>query len=199
MSIRPILLAAGLALSGCGAVQQPPLGYASLPSDAVVGAGDPTRAAIISTASAFADPSRLAGQPAVAARAVANYEYLTTELPYGARWREFSPLVGPELVRGQQEMRPAVGIAPNAPVQPVVDSLYAASRALQAGDRAAAERILSNPIFPAGGEATLQRLAALPPLPQANAAAALAAQELRRKDSDPGDRGGGQGGEGGRS
>ncbi|MCO6418756.1 hypothetical protein JYK14_21715 [Siccirubricoccus sp. KC 17139] len=193
MSIRPLLLAAGLALSACSAVQQPPYGYASLPSDAVVGAGDPTRAAIISTASIFADPGRVAGQPAVAARAVANYEYLAAELPYGARWREFSPLVGTEMARGQQEMRPVVGIAPNAPTQPVVDSLYAASRALQAGDQAAAERILSNPIFPAGGAATLRRLASLPPMPAVNVATSLAVQELRRRDSDPGDRGGGRG------
>ena len=43
----------------------------------------------------------------------------------------------------------------------MVDALYAAARALRAGDAEAARRVLSPPLFPAGGEATLARLAAL--------------------------------------
>ncbi|RYI94834.1 MAG: hypothetical protein EON47_20395, partial [Acetobacteraceae bacterium] len=144
-----------LLLAGCVTPDQPPQGYATLPNDAVTGAGDPTRAAIIGTAYAFNTPASLAGQPAAAARAVANYEYLATELPYGPRWRGFSGTISPDFATGLAELRPAVGIAPNAPAQPVVQSLYAASRALSAGDQPAAERALSNPAFPNGGAATL--------------------------------------------
>jgi hypothetical protein len=195
---RRAALLSGLALAGCAAAGSlPPGGFASLPSDAVVGAGDPTRAAIINTAYVFGNPASVAGQPDAAARAVANFEYLAVELPFGPRWRGFSPLVGTEFARAQAELRPAIGIAPNAPAQPVVDALYAASRALRAGDQTAAERILSPPIFLAGGAATLQRLSALPPMPKVNVATSLAASELNRQDFDPRGRGGGSGGGGG--
>ena len=191
-------LSAVLLLAGCVAPDQPPQGYARLPSDAVEGAGDPTRAAILNAAYAFGNPASLAGRPAEAARAAANYEFLATELPYGPRWRGFSGIVSTELAAGLRELRPALGIAPNAPAQAVVDGLYAASRALRAGDQPAAERVLSAPVFTAGGPATLQRLAALPPLPRVAAASALAAQELDRQDRLGSPRGvGGDGGGGG--
>ncbi len=195
------LLAALALLVGCVAPDPPPQGYATLPSDSVQGAGDPTRSAIIGTAYAFGNPSSLAGNPAAAARAVANYEYLATELPYGPRWRGFNGPVGPLFNEGLRELRPALGIAPNAQAQPVVQSLYAASRAINAGDQAAAERVLSNPAFPSGGAATLQRLSNLPNMPRVAAATAFAAQELDRQDrlGSPRGQGGGGGGGGGRS
>ncbi len=195
-------VAAVLLLVGCVTAEQPPQGYATLPPDAVQGANDPTRAAIIGAAYAFGTPSSLNGQPAAAARALANYEYLATELPYGARWRGFNGTVSTELAAGLRELRPALGIAADAPAQSVVQALYAASRSLNADDRTAAERALSVPAFTAGGPATLQRLTALPPLPRVAAATALAAQELDRQDrlgSPSGDGGGGGGGGGGYS
>jgi hypothetical protein len=195
------LLATLALLAGCVTPDQPPQGYATLPPDAVQGAGDPTRSAIIGSAYAFGNPSSLAGSPAAAARAVANYEYLATELPYGPRWRGFNGPIGPQFAAGLQELRPAIGIAPNAPAQPVVNALYGASRAINAGDQAAAERLLSSPLFPNGGPATLQRLSNLPPLPRVAAATAFAAQELDRQDrlGSPRGQGGGGGGGGGRS
>ncbi|MBK1660368.1 hypothetical protein [Paracraurococcus ruber] len=198
----PALRAALLALPLLGACttipDQPANGWASLPSDAVVGAGDPVRAAILNTAYVFPNPGSVAGKPDMAARAVANYEFLTTEIPYGPRWRGFNPTVGVELLAGQQEVAQAFGIAPNAPTQQVVDALYAASRALRAGDQAAAERVLSGPAFTRGGAATLQTLASMPSMPRAAAAAALTAQELDRNDRLGSPRGvGGDGGGGG--
>ncbi|MBL6455477.1 hypothetical protein JMJ55_09095 [Belnapia sp. T6] len=193
-------LALLLLLAGCVTPDLPPQGYATLPNDAVQGAGDPTRAAIIGTAYAFGNPASLAGNPAAAARAVANYEYLATELPYGPRWRGFAGTIGPEFAAGLTELRGTLGIAPNAPAQPVVEALYAASRAFNAGDQAAAERSLSGPIFTRGGPATLQRLASLPAMPRVAAATAHAAQELDRQDrlGSPRGVGGGGGGGGGR-
>lgn len=186
-----------VALAGCAAV--PPGPVATLPSDSVAGAGDPTRAAILGTAYAFSTPASLTGRPAEAARAAADFEYLAVELPQGPRWVEFTPVLATELARGQQELRAALGIVPGAPPQAVIDSLYATSRALNAGDQPAAERILSRPVFgPAGGAATLQRLAALPPLPRTGFAAMLAKGELDRQDRGGRNRGGG-GFSGGRS
>ena len=115
-------------LAGCSPPQQPPNGWVTLPNDAVVGAGDPVRAAMINTAFVFGNPGSVAGQPAEAARAVAKYAFLTVELPYGPRWRGFNPTVGIELGFGMREVEAAFGIAPNVPTQAVVDGLYGAAR-----------------------------------------------------------------------
>ena len=187
--LRGVLVALPL-LNGCAGTGVP-IPSAVLPADAVEGAGDPTRAAIINTAYAFNAPASLAGRPDEAARAVANYEHLAVEIPTGPRWVDFSPLVGLELQRGLGDVRNAVGVAPGAPPQAVIDALYAAFRALRSGDAEAARRVLAPPLFPAGGEATLARLAALPPLPRAGFAASLAAREMNRQDSQGGRLGGG--------
>jgi hypothetical protein len=183
----PVTVLLALLVSGCtpGPV---PLS-ASLPPDAVQGAGDPTRAAIITTANVFAAPGSIVGQPALAARAAAQLEYLIVEIPTGPRWRGFSPNVSLELEQARPELRSALGINPTAPPQAVIDSLYAASRALTTGDRAAVERILVPPIYPAGPVITLQRLSAMPILPHANFATALAASEMNQLDDDGGRRG----------
>jgi predicted small lipoprotein YifL len=179
-TMRPAaaVLALLLPIAACGGPV--PL-HASLPPDATVGAGDPTRAAIVSSAYAFNTPASLAGRPVEAARAAAQLEHLATEIPYGPRWAEFSPLVGRELVAARGELRSALGIAPEAPPQAVVDALYAASRALAAGDAAAAERVLPPPAF-RSGRATLARLSSLPPLPRTGTATALTDRELLRMD-----------------
>jgi hypothetical protein len=167
----------------------------SLPPDAVQGPGDPTRSAILNAAYAFGSRASLDGRPAEAARAVAQLEYLASEIPGGARWRGFDPTVGLALQGARQEARAALGIAPEAPTQAVVDALFATSRALGAGDGAAAQRLLAPPALP-NGPRTLQRLSSLPPLPAANRATSRAAAELDRVDRIGGG-GGGDGGGGG--
>lgn len=199
---------AGIALltAAAGCTQPGPQagqGWTSLPSDAVIGIGDPTRAAIINAAYVFGTPSSVAGRPADAARAVAQLEYLATEIATGPRWREFDPTVALALYQGRQEARATLGIAPQAPPQAVIDALFAASRALRAGDAAAVQRILSPPLFPDGAQ-TLQRLASLPLLPTASQATSRTAAELNRMDhmgerGGPGGNGGGGGGGGGRT
>jgi hypothetical protein len=172
------VLALSLPLVACGGPAPP---HASLPQDAVAGAGDPTRAAIVSTAYAFNTPASIARRPGEAARAAAQVEHLATEIPYGPRWSEFSPLVGRELVTARGELRAALGVSPDAPPQAVVDALYAASRALAAGDGLEAERLLPPPAF-RDGRTTLARLASLPPLPRTGAATALTEREMIRVD-----------------
>jgi hypothetical protein len=166
-----------------------------LPPDAVLGIGDPTRAAIIGSAYAFGAPAAVfAGRPDRAARAAAEVEYLATELPTGPRWVQYSPTIGMELVAARAELRTLLGIAPEAPPQAVVDALYAAARALQAGDREAAEQALVRGRVAPDGRGVLTRLAAMPAaaLPRTATATALAQQEMNRVDQD--DRFGGAGG-----
>jgi hypothetical protein len=181
-----------LPILACGPVAP----SARLPSDAVTGAGDPTRAAIIGSAYAFGAPDSLAGRPDAAARAAAQVEYLATEIPNGPRWVEFSPLVGQELIAAREEMREALGIAPGAPPQAVVDALYGASRALRAGDQASAGSALGAPVS-RDGQATFARLASLPPLPRTRIATSLTNLELNRVDQD-GKFSGAGGGDGGK-
>lgn len=155
-----------------------PSDYASLPPDAIIGAGDPVRSAVVNVTTAFSDPAVLRNRPADAARAIAQMEYLTVELNHGARWSgvtTFSPLSA----RARAEWRGVLGIAPDAQPQAVIDSLYGAARAMSYGQRDQAAAVLSPPLFREGA-ATLTRLASLPPLPATNAAAAEAANTVRR-------------------
>ena len=167
--------------------------HARLPGDAVTGAGDPTRAAIVGSAYAFGAAESLAGRPDAAARAAAQVEYLAAEIPAGPRWVEFSPLVGQELVAARAELRDALGIAPGAPPQAVVDALYSASRALRAGDQASAGAALGAPIS-RDGQAILARLASLPPLPRTRIATSLTNLEMNRVDQADKFNGGAEGG-----
>jgi hypothetical protein len=189
------LLATGLAAACTPGPSYSPQDAVSLPPDAVVGAGDPTRAAIINTAYAFGTPASLAGRPAEAAVAVAQLDYMASEITFGPRFREFDPTVGLLLRQARQEVRNYVGISQDAAPQVVIDALFTASRALRANDRAAAERILAPPVFPNARQA-LAHLNAMPLLPTANQATARAQQELDRV-ARIGGRGGGIGGGGG--
>lgn len=192
--MRRIALLGLLGLAACQAT--PPPQYARLPADAFpTPALDPDRSAIFATSTAFASPQPLAGRPADAARAIANLEYLAATLPTNPRWTGMNPTVGIALAIGRSEARAALGIDPAAPAQPVIEGLYAASRALSSQDQAAAAGSLASAPFTAGGNATLMRLAALPPLPRANDAGALAAAEIWRMQTDG--REGGAGGSGG--
>ncbi len=192
--LRAAAAAAVCALSVAACTQPsgyPPPPLVSLPFDAVVGAGDPTRAAVFNTAFAFGTPSSIVGKPDEAARAAANFEFLAVEIPYGARYRGLNAILQPELEAGRAELRTVLGVRPDAPSQQVIDALYAAARAIRAGDTAAADRILSGPIFTAGGAATLQRLADLPPMPKVGTAAVHTQQEIQRSDQIDRFRGGG--------
>ncbi|MFC7538901.1 hypothetical protein ACFQU2_04710 [Siccirubricoccus deserti] len=85
MNRRFLPTAATLLLLGACAMP-PPAPNAQLPFDALVGAGDPVRSAVASTSFAFSHQGQLAGQPADAARALAQMEYLAVELPNNPRF-----------------------------------------------------------------------------------------------------------------
>ena len=77
--------------------------------------------------------------------------------------------------------------------------MFSASRALRAGDPAAAERALSAPFYTKGGAATLALLGSLQSLPKVNQAAVTTQAAVDRMGRDGLSRGGNMGGGGGRS
>lgn len=161
------------------ACAQPLPETARLPRDAVVGAGDPMRTAVISANAVFAQRSPAAGHPADAARAIAQMEFLAVDLPQNMNLTTASATLVPDLNIARREWRQALDIAPDAPAQPVINALYAAGRALDAGNAEAAAAALPSSLFRKGGSATVAQLSALPRLPNTAAAVATAQQALQ--------------------
>ncbi|MGG5888020.1 hypothetical protein ACLF3G_12850 [Falsiroseomonas sp. HC035] len=178
-----LLLAAGCApLAPTAPAETVNLPAAGLP----LGAGDPTRGAILASSYAFGRPATLQGNPAAAAEALAQLEYLTAELGTGGAWRDMDPLVSVELRQARDEARAALGFRQAATAQVAVNALYGTAVALRRNDGAAAGAALVPLAPPGGSEAALARLANLPPLPRAASATARARDALNRRDSDRG-------------
>jgi hypothetical protein len=147
------------------------------------GLGDPIRGAALSAPRNFGDTGRWAGQPAQAAFAVEQLEFLTSEL---ATNPIYAPVINPATLQTLQaartEMRGYLGIPASADPQIVIEAMRRAGAALRAGSRAQAEAALSGPAFPAGGQAVLARLSEMPRLPRTAAAAGMVASEFDRLD-----------------
>ena len=172
---RRILGIAGLlAVAGCGL---PILPSATLPPDAVQGAGDPLRAAVSQSSYVFGNARLFGGRPEDVARAVANQEFLAVAVQSDPRVSVYGATVPVLLQDGRNEARGFYGIAPEAPAQLVIDSLYSFARALRAGDRVAAERALVASAFP-NPATTMARLNQAPALPISNVATARAFEEM---------------------
>lgn len=122
---RAGMCAAVLALSACAA--DPPVSPVTAPP--ALGLTDPANA-IAFTSWAFALPSRTHGQPGVAARAVAALDYPGAVLNTNPQWRAGSPIISAEMLRARSAARRALGIAPNATSQEVVNALTTVSVAL---------------------------------------------------------------------
>jgi hypothetical protein len=130
----------------------------SAPGVYIAGAGDPVRGAALNAPFQFGALEKQRGQPAKVALSLTQLEYLTAQIPASGYWQnQVSGTTILALQLGRTEMRRALGIRPDA--QPAA--------VMSVGARAA----LSTSDFTLGGEGTLQRLANLPPLPQAAAAA----------------------------
>jgi hypothetical protein len=169
------LLPLVLLLGACSA--DPTTGY-------IFGIGDPVRGAALTAPSRFGDTSRLAGDPVAAARAVILLEFIDDSFRTDPRYMfEVSPANQQIIRRGRNEMRTAVGIAPEAPAGPLMAELRDFANALEDGSLARAEAALSGPMFPLGPDATLQRLQNLPWLPRVSEAAGAAVNEINRLDS----------------
>jgi hypothetical protein len=186
MSLRSSLLLASLLLAsllpaGCSAVTPPP-DTARLPPDAFGINADGDIGAMNQAQWAFASPARTRNDPADAARAVAAVDYLAGALSSSPRWDFMSPLTKQEMLWARAEVRQAVGIAPAAPSQEVVNRLLYAGNALAASNPAAAETALQPPVFTWPPQQTLAVLSAMPFLREANIATQHAATQAQRND-----------------
>jgi hypothetical protein len=176
MRLSFVALALAGALSACGPLPPPP-DTAQLPPG-VFSPLDQDVPATQYAQYAFADPSRTYGNPVAGAQAVLAMDYIAGELNTSPRWANINASTQQQLLQGRIQTRQAVGIAPGAPSQLVVNSLVAARNDLASGNQAAAAAALSNPAFTKGGNETVQALANLPYIQMANVATTHASEEL---------------------
>lgn len=147
------------------------------------GLGDPVRGAALWAPRNLADTSRWAGRPAEAALAVAQLEFLASELATDPRYApEINPAVLQTLQVARAEMRGFLGIPDAADPQVVIEAMRRAGAALRDGSRVRAEAALSGPAFPEGPQAVLAKLDAMPRLPRTANAAGMVAAEFERLD-----------------
>jgi len=147
------------------------------------GIGDPVRGAALYAPRNLGDTSRWTGQPADAAAAAEQLEFLADQMRTNPRYApEVNPAVTHQLLEARAEMRAFLGIARDAPPEMVIPALRRVAEALRAGSPARTEAALSGPAFTAGPLVTLARLGAMPRLPQTAAAAGIVAAEIARLD-----------------
>lgn len=174
MRRRP-LLALPLLLAACA--EDPVTGYLG-------GVGDPVRGAALYGPRNLGDTSIYAGDPAGAAIAAAQLEFLARSFREDPRWApgtDASTLFA--LENGQREMRAALGIAPRAPTAEVERALRTAALSLRDGSQVRAEQALNLPeIFTLGAPETLRRLGSLPRLGAVAVAGGAVAAEMSRRD-----------------
>ncbi len=150
------------------------------PGEYLGGVGDPVRGVALQAPFVLGDTARFAGDPASAAWAAAQLEFLARsfeETPRYAQRVDIGALTA--LQQGRQEMRAALGIPPLENGELVEQRLRLAASALRAGEQARAQSALSG-----FAPDTLARLSNLPHLRQVALAGGLAAQEIRRQDQD---------------
>lgn len=169
-------------------------GLVGTPGEYLGGIGDPVRGVALQAPFVLGDTARFAGDPASAAFAAAQLEFLTRSFEEAPRYAGVvSGTTVIALQQARQDMRAAIGIPAAEHSELVENRLRLAGQALRAGDRARAEQALAG--FRAGA---LDRLAALPALPRVATAAGMASNEIMRLDQDQ-FRGNMQGGRGRRA
>jgi hypothetical protein len=182
MKWRALLLAAWLPacstmLGPVDTAQLPPGEFAS---------PDPDVAAVNYAAAAFSDQSSTYGNPAAAAEAALAVEYIAGALNTQPRWAALDPGIKDDLLQARDQLRETLGIAPGASSQSVVNALSAARRALQAGDKTAAEAAVSGPAFTFKPDKTIEMLGNLPYLQKVNAVTLQAEEAVSGISSGPG-------------
>jgi hypothetical protein len=170
-------LFAGVSLFLCACNLATPTPVAArLPMNAFGSNGDEDIAALNLSSWAFAMSSNTRDRPVEAARAVAAVDYLSAAL-YAPRWEAMSPVVKYQMLAARHEVRRALGVAPGASSQAVVNALMRVADAMSTGDVQAAQKALQGPEFSLPPAETLRRLSDLPFLTAANIATQNAAAE----------------------
>jgi hypothetical protein len=162
----------------CACAPLPPSVVSPLLPPGVFGAYEDNDVGALNQSSwAFAAPRRTHDDPIDAAGTVIAVEYLADELPTNPRWvgKYVASTVG--MAQAWIDTRRVLDIAPEAPPRLVVDALLRLTLAPDAGDRAAALRILGSPVFTLPPPRTLQILSNLPYIRSANLATLQAANE----------------------
>jgi hypothetical protein len=178
--LRRGLLAAAL-LGGCAELKRPP----PLNNDLGGVSADPVRGAIYALGPEFADRGRgLAGKPAETAEAAARLEFVTDQMARNPRYAVFPEGLRRDFLLARNEVRDALGLAPNLAPQAAIMGLTEAAAALRAGNEAAAAAALPAPGFRPGGAASVARLSDIGPLPQAAIATGLAVEAVTQLDQD---------------
>jgi len=179
MNVRPAALLVAVLTAACAPTPRPDaarlVGPAGMLGDDVL--------AIDQAEWAFASAARTRNDPADATRAVAALDYLAGNLSVSPRWVAVSLITKRQMLEARAETRAALGIAPDAPSQFVVDRMMQAADALTLNDVPAALAILTTSAFTLGPERTLAELADMPYLRTANIATQYASGEM-----DPGGR-----------
>jgi hypothetical protein len=175
MVCRLAVALTGLMIAAC--TVQPPPDTATMPF-AAFGTLDNDLAAANQAAWAFASPGRTANNPVDAARAAAGVDYLAGELRANPRWITLSPLTKLKMIDGRAEVRQALGIAPGARSQIVVNALLLFASEWQSGNQTGALQALAAPGFTLPPPQTLQTLSNMPYLKSANLASIDAANQM---------------------
>jgi hypothetical protein len=169
MRIHHLMLLACLLLAACSTtVTYPPAPV--IPVGALGTNQDSDTAAVLLSAYTFGDKGRLTGNPIGVAWAAASVEYLAGALPTSPRWQNIAPYIIDQMIQAGAELNQALGVAPGAPAQAVVDGLLNAASALLANDPAAAAAALNPAVFTFGPQQTLNILGNMPFLPITNIA-----------------------------
>ncbi len=153
------------------------------------GVGDPVAGAALSAPSTFGDLSKYQGDPAGAARAVVQLEFLTDAFENNPVWApQANPILQGQLQQAEASVRQQLGIGAGAPAQDVIDGLRAAAQAIDDGSNQRAQLALSAPAFTAGGAETLRRLSNMRSTTMASVAAQAVSQAAMEGPSGPGGR-----------
>lgn len=170
--MRCLALLLGALLPGCSALTASLTGtvdQAQLPPGEFTST-DPQVEALKYASDAFSNQASTYGNPAAGAEAVLALEYSAGALSTDGRWAGLNPDIKAGMVSGRLALRNAIGVAPGASSQELVNALSAARRALQTEDRPAALAALRSPIFTLGPDKTLELLGNLPYLQPVNVA-----------------------------
>jgi hypothetical protein len=181
---RTLLAAVMFACVGCEPLPPPEPHELVRPATPGAFVPDPTDRAILGVYETFALGRGLHGEPARVARSVAYLEFLAADFRT-MRWASAPGISAPALQVAKSDLRAALGLQSDASAQAVIDAMQATADALDAGDRAGAERALTGPVFVAPAGTVLGRLSDMPRLAGV-ASGALAAWEARFRAPDDG-------------
>lgn len=186
MNAANVALAGALLLAACAQGGVSPDDTATMPLNAGGGPELNQDEAIGLAGWALKDPANTEGNPARAARALAAEDWLAGQTILYGGFANYAPAAEPSWAALRREARAAIGVAPDARSQEVVNRLLAASDALAAGNTVAAKAQLAAPVFSLGPDRTLQALARLPPLPGREWAFAELGRNVARGGGGPG-------------